>query len=70
MKFRFSKSGLTCVALEAALGLSPGAIKRLTVYPDGTMDVEADSLTLAQKDKIAALVGAVKVTENPPEVPA
>ncbi len=68
MKYRFSKSSLTCADIETASGLSRGSIKQLSIHPDGTLDIDVTSLTLAQKDKIATLIGSTKVIENPMEV--
>ena len=51
MKYLFEQGELTCVALEAELGLKRGDIKSLTVYPGGAVEVETlNVLTTSQQD--------------------
>lgn len=56
MKYRFVKFELTCTNIEAELGLARGDIKGITVFADGTIEVEVvKELTLAQKSTLRSL---------------
>lgn len=57
MKYRFSKSELTCTKVEAELGLARGDIRQITALSDGTIEVDvAKNLTSVQQTQIRSLL--------------
>ena len=57
MKYRFSKSELTCTRLETELGVIRGDIRQITVLPDGTIEVDvAKELTSIQQTQLRSLL--------------
>lgn len=56
MKYRFGKPELTCTNIEAELGLARGDIKEITLFSDGTIEIEVvKDLTLLQKGTLKSL---------------
>ena len=54
-KYLFEEAELTCVALEAELGLSRGAVREITVHPSGAVEVEmASALSAAAQTALKA----------------
>ncbi len=57
MKYRFSKSELTCTNLEIELGLVRGDIRQINVIADGTVEVNvAKDLNSTQQTKLRSLL--------------
>lgn len=53
MKYLFEETELNPVELEKQLGLERGAIKELTIYPEGAIEVDtADELNPADLIKL------------------
>jgi hypothetical protein len=57
MKYRFSKSELTCTSLETEMGLARGDIRQINVIADGTVEADvAKDLNSTQQTKLRSLL--------------